>query len=166
MITTTTTTRRRTTTTWSFIIALLSLCLIVIILTTTTTDNNDVNSRTTILESEQYPSPMSSQQQQERPRTVVGGYSNIDNERSSERVLKVANFALQQHAVRCSNDSEEEVVESSSSSRFLCVTPEEVESGIVHAVVLEASRQVREIHRQDFLFLFTEAGRRRFNFPF
>ncbi len=79
----------------------------------------------------------------------------------------MANFALQQHAVRCSNlsDSEEEVVESSS-SRFLCVTPEEVESGIVHAVVLEASRQVREIHRQDFLFLFTEAGRRRFNFPF
>jgi hypothetical protein len=106
---------------------------------------------------------MSSQQQQERPRTVVGGYSNIDNEKSSERVLKVANFALQQHAVRCSNlsDSEEEVVESSSSSRFLCVTPEEVESGIVHAVVLEASRQVREIDRQDFLFLFTEAGRRR-----
>lgn len=81
----------------------------------------------------------------------------------------MANFALQQHAVRCSNLSDsEEVVESSSSSssRFLCVTPEEVESGIVHAVVLEASRQVREIHRQDFLFLFTEAGRRRFNFPF
>ena len=83
---------------------------------------------------------MSSQQQQERPRTVVGGYSNIDNEKSSERVLKVANFALHQHAVRCSNDSEV-VVESS--SRFLCVTPEEVESGIVHAIVLEASRQVR-----------------------
>ena len=79
----------------------------------------------------------------------------------------MANFALQQHAVRCSNLSDsEEVVESSSSSRFLCVTPEEVESGIVHAVVLEASRQVREIHRQDFLFLFTEAGRRRLNFPF
>jgi len=105
---------------------------------------NDVNSRTTILENEQHPSPMSSQQQQERPRTIVGGYSNIDNEKSSERVLKVANFALQQHAVRCSSDSEEEVVvESSSSSRFLCVTPEEVESGIVHAIVLEASRQVR-----------------------
>ena len=89
---------------------------------------------------------MSSQQQQERPRTVVGGYSNIDNEKSEERVLKVANFALQQHAVRCSNLSDSEVgVESSSSSssRFLCVTPEEVESGIVHAVVLEASRQVR-----------------------
>ena len=86
---------------------------------------------------------MSSQKQQERPRTVVGGYSNIDNEKSEERVLKVANFALQQHAVRCSNlsDSEEVLVESS--SRFLCVTPEQVESGIVHAVVLEASRQVR-----------------------
>lgn len=83
----------------------------------------------------------SQQQQQERPRTIVGGYSNIDNKKSDERLLKVANFALQQHAVRCSNDSEE-VVESSS-SKFLCVTPEDVESGIVHAVVLEASRQVR-----------------------
>ena len=85
---------------------------------------------------------MSSQQQQERPRTVVGGYSNIDNEKSEERVLKVANFALQQHAVRCSNLSDSEEV-GESSSRFLCVTPEQVESGIVHAVVLEASRQVR-----------------------
>ena len=85
---------------------------------------------------------MSSQKQQERPRTVVGGYSNIDNEKSEERVLRVTNFALQQHAVRCSNLSDsEEVIESG--SRFLCVTPEQVESGIVHAVVLEASRQVR-----------------------
>ena len=54
----------------------------------------------------------------------------------------MANFALQQHAVRCSNLSDNEVG-GESSSRFLCVTPEDVESGIVHAVVLEASRQVR-----------------------
>ncbi len=73
---------------------------------------------------------------------MVGGYSNIDKSSlmNSEQVLKVANFALMEHAMRnnASGGGEEEVT----NDLFLAVSPEEVESGVVNVVVLEAQKQV------------------------
>ena len=95
---------------------------------------------------------MSSQQQQQQPRkhTMVGGYSNLghDNNKKllqSKEVIKVANFALKEYAAKTTTETE--TATSSSSSEIqqhdsLTVSPEQVESGEVTAVVLEAHRQV------------------------
>ena len=94
---------------------------------------------------------MTSQQQQpQQPRkhTMVGGYSNLghDNKKllQSEEVVKVANFALKEYAAKISTETE---IATASSSELqhdsLTVSPEQVESGEVTAVVLEAQRQVR-----------------------
>ena len=81
------------------------------------------------------------QQEQPRKHTMVGGYSNLGHDKKllkSEQVVKVANFALKEYAAKITTES----ATSSSSEHSLTVSPEEVESGEVTAVVLEAQRQV------------------------
>ena len=51
----------------------------------------------------------------------------------------MANFALKEHAARG------EAAEGDSNALFLSVSPEEVESGSIDIVVLEAQRQVRVV---------------------
>lgn len=85
---------------------------------------------------------MSSQQQSEQPRknTMVGGYSNLGHDTSllkSEQVVKVANFALNEHAAKSSS-----TVSAGGEELSLIVSQEQLDSGEVTAVVLEAQRQV------------------------
>ncbi len=79
---------------------------------------------------------MSSSQQHSDPRknTMVGGYSSLAHD---EQVVKVANFALNEHAAKSSSSSV-----SGSDELSLSVSQEQVDSGEVTAVVLEAQRQV------------------------
>jgi hypothetical protein len=93
---------------------------------------------------------MSSQQQQQQPRkhTMVGGYSNLGHDDKkllkSEEVVKVANFALKEYAAKTTIETETAATSSSELQHdSLTVSPEQVESGEVTAVVLEAHRQVR-----------------------
>ena len=65
---------------------------------------------------------------------MVGGYSNLAHD---EQVVKVANFALNEHAAKSSSSSV-----SGSDELSLSVSQEQVDSGEVTAVVLEAQRQV------------------------
>eukprot|EP00986_Skeletonema_menzelii_P011856 scaffold6237_cov153-Skeletonema_menzelii.AAC.2 len=83
---------------------------------------------------------MSSQEQPQQPRkhTMVGGYSNLGHDKAllkSEQVRKVANFALEEYAAKTTETATNE-------EHSLTVSPGEVESGEVTAVVLEAQRQV------------------------
>lgn len=69
---------------------------------------------------------------------MVGGYSNLGHDKAllkSEQVRKVANFALEEYAAKTTETATNE-------EHSLTVSPGEVESGEVTAVVLEAQRQV------------------------
>mmetsp|Transcript_26162 Transcript_26162/g.39546 ORF Transcript_26162/g.39546 Transcript_26162/m.39546 type:complete len:217 (-) Transcript_26162:1081-1731(-) len=132
------TTSRRSNTIISTII-FISLCIIAI--TTINLRNNEnskVSARRTITDSQII---MSSRQQQEsvQPRTnnMVGGYSNLGRDKNllkSEQVVKVSNYALKEHAKKSTSTA--------SVGHALTISKEEVESGQVTAVVLEAQQQV------------------------
>ena len=87
---------------------------------------------------------MASQQRLElslpRQSNMIGGYSNLGGgDKSllkSEQVANVANFALNEHAAKTSSAAGD------STNDLLSVSPDDVESGNVVAVVLEAQRQV------------------------
>jgi len=67
---------------------------------------------------------------------MVGGYSNLGHDKNllkSEQVVKVTNYALKEHAEKST---------STASGHALTISPDEVESGQVTAVVLEAQQQV------------------------
>ncbi len=122
-------------------IILISLCIIALTITRQSTnlrqENSHISARRTFTE----PQLMSSQQQSEpRKSSMVGGYSNLGHDTSllqSEQVVKVANFALNEHAAKSSSSVSAEGDEVS-----LIVSQEQVDSGEVTAVVLEAQRQV------------------------
>mmetsp|Transcript_33912 Transcript_33912/g.57272 ORF Transcript_33912/g.57272 Transcript_33912/m.57272 type:complete len:178 (-) Transcript_33912:440-973(-) len=138
------TTSRRSNTIISTII-FISLCIIAITITRQSTinlrlrnENSEVSARRTITDSSQI--IMSSRQQQEsvHPRTnnMVGGYSNLGHDKNllkSEQVVKVSNYALKEHSKKST---------STASGHALTISPDEVESGQVTAVVLEAQQQV------------------------
>jgi len=136
------TTSRRSNTIISTII-FISLCIIAITITRQSTinlrnENSEVSARRTITDSQ---IRMSSRQQQEsvHPRTnnMVGGYSNLGHDKNllkSEQVVKVTNYALKEHA--------EKSTSTASVGHALTISPDEVESGQVTAVVLEAQQQV------------------------
>mmetsp|Transcript_20125 Transcript_20125/g.43349 ORF Transcript_20125/g.43349 Transcript_20125/m.43349 type:complete len:218 (-) Transcript_20125:2078-2731(-) len=79
-------------------------------------------------------------------RSMVGGFSDVDLQ--SEELVTVASFALNEFVtsekssmLRVEN-SEENSGESGNGMASLVLLPEEVERGVVRAVVLEAQRQV------------------------
>mmetsp|Transcript_7812 Transcript_7812/g.12063 ORF Transcript_7812/g.12063 Transcript_7812/m.12063 type:complete len:223 (+) Transcript_7812:81-749(+) len=139
------TTSRRSNTIISTII-FISLCIIAITITRQSTinlrlrnENSEVSARRTITDSSQI--IMSSRQQQEsvHPRTnnMVGGYSNLGHDKNllkSEQVVKVSNYALKEHSKKSTSTA--------SVGHALTISPDEVESGQVTAVVLEAQQQV------------------------
>ena len=68
---------------------------------------------------------------------MVGGYSNLGHDKNllkSEQVVKVTNYALKEHAKKSTSTA--------SVGHALTISPDEVESGQVTAVVLEAQQQV------------------------
>lgn len=72
---------------------------------------------------------------------MVGGYSNLGHDTTllqSEPVVKVANFALNEHAAKSSSSS----ASAGGDELSLIVSQEQVDSGEVTAIVLEAQRQV------------------------
>ena len=129
---------------------LISLCIIIAVTITqhqsNLQENSDVSAQRTIIDT---PLMMSSQQQQpQQPRkhTMVGGYSNLGHDDKkllkSKEVVKVANFALKEYAAKTTAETETAASSSGEQHDSLTVSPEEVESGEVTAVVLEAHRQV------------------------
>ena len=134
---------------------LISLCIIIAFVTITQhqsnlQENSDVSARRTIIDTLMMSSQQQPQQQQQPPRkhTMVGGYSNLGhNDKKllkSKEVVKVANFALKEYAAKTTIETETETSSSSELQQHdsLTVSPEQVESGEVTAVVLEAHRQV------------------------
>mmetsp|Transcript_6236 Transcript_6236/g.9724 ORF Transcript_6236/g.9724 Transcript_6236/m.9724 type:complete len:215 (+) Transcript_6236:75-719(+) len=115
----------------SAIIILISLCKIALTITHQSTnlrqENSHVSSRRTIMS-------LSQQNSDSRKNTMVGGYSNLAHD---EQVVKIANFALNEHAAKSSSSNV-----SGSDELSLSVSQEQVDSGEVTAVVLEAQRQV------------------------
>jgi hypothetical protein len=125
---------------------------------------------------------MSSQQQLEgeeqstttHEEVIVGGYSNLDNTLiKSEAVLDIANFAVEEHAARISQlfGSGGQQQQLSEDDTFLEISPEDVESGLIHIVVLEAQRQVKfRFHPSklfsSYLSLFQICFLTRSSFPF
>lgn len=87
-------------------------------------------------------------------RTMVGGYSaQKSNELlSSPEVAEIANFALAQHAAGASNFGNNHNEMELENTLNLVVLPQEVESGLVMAKVLEAQRQVRNTSFDTLLF--------------
>ena len=78
---------------------------------------------------------------------MVGGYSAQKSNEflSSPEVAEIANFVLAQHAAGASNFGNNNNEVELENTLNLVVLPEEVESGVVLAKVLEAQQQVREV---------------------